>query len=205
VIQNWDPSSFTLSTQALSRIIKGEELLTSYLDNALVPRAERREQLAKFYEFECSCPSCALPPDESLKSDENRRLLSHEFRRIYSELSKATANDPGFDAEFGAWLNDASLPDDHLLSHSREIIRLMDQERVGGTMMRVFHCMSLVRGYSALGDEKNMRYWAGRIIPVLDPRFSFPRDLAVRVAAIPELEENWRRRVDRKLQAETDV
>ncbi|KAJ6551898.1 hypothetical protein B0H19DRAFT_1236908 [Mycena capillaripes] len=185
VIQRWDPGSLILSVRALSHIHKGEELLRYYLDPTIAPRPKRIERLADIYDFECSCPSCSLPPDKSLQSDLNRYLL-------HKELEKRWASSWDFESEYSAWLNDQSLPDDHIVKHSTEIIRLMDQERVGETRLRMFHYTRLMRAYSALGDKENTRRWARRIVPIMEPGLSELRQWAVRWAVDPEIYEERR-------------
>ncbi|KAJ7653066.1 hypothetical protein DFH06DRAFT_1299271 [Mycena polygramma] len=175
VVQRWDWDSLTLSVRAVSRIRKGEELLRSYLDPTLLaPRAERLKKLANIYEFECSCPSCSLPPEDSMQSDLNRR-------QIYEELDKRFATGWDIDTEYFQWLADPSLPDDHLVNHSAEIVRLLDQERVGWTRLRMFHCIRLMRAYSALGDKENTRRWAKRIVLILEPGLETIREFALKM------------------------
>ncbi|KAJ7472709.1 hypothetical protein FB451DRAFT_973646, partial [Mycena latifolia] len=120
VLEHWNSKSWTLSIRALSRITKGEELLNSYVPS-LVSRAERTKQLARFHDFKCSCPSCSLPSDKSLESDLNRHLLAEDLQKRFREKWD-------FEAEFGPWLDDPSLPDDYITNHSENIIRMMDQE-----------------------------------------------------------------------------
>ncbi|KAJ6483632.1 hypothetical protein C8R47DRAFT_1017770 [Mycena vitilis] len=175
VVQRWDWDSLTLSVRAVSHIRTGEELLRSYIDPThLAPRAERLKRLANLYEFECTCPSCSLPPEESVQSDANRRQINDEL-----EMRFATGWD--IDTEYFAWLGDPSLPDDHLVKHSAEIVRLLDQERVGFTRLQMFHCIRLMRAFSALGDEENTRRWAKRIVLILEPGLETIRQFALKM------------------------
>ena len=71
----------TLVVYALKSIKKGQELITSYTDTKR-PRDERRAYLSKTYNFFCECSACALPPNESIASDERlvrMRTLKEKF------------------------------------------------------------------------------------------------------------------------------
>ncbi|KAJ7279052.1 hypothetical protein C8J57DRAFT_1502880 [Mycena rebaudengoi] len=149
----WDATSFTVSITSTKRISKGEELVRSY-GALLLPRAERREILQNQYDFECSCPSCSLPDSESSQSDDRRRLLQDDLGRL----------DPADDPDFSAWLSDASLPDDHVISRIEELVSAMESEGVQNVDFQVIHYTRLVRAYIALGDAEKAKFWASRIL-----------------------------------------
>ncbi|KAJ7199568.1 hypothetical protein C8J57DRAFT_1415465 [Mycena rebaudengoi] len=178
----WDATSFTVSISSTTRISKGEELVRSY-GALLPPRAERREILQNQYDFECSCPSCSLPDSESSQSDDRRRLLQDDLGRL----------DPADDPEFSAWLSDASLPDDHVISRIEELVSAMESEGVQNVDFQVIHYTRLVRAYIALGDAEKAKFWASRILlaSLHSVWAAEAKEWASKTMARPESDNEW--------------
>ncbi|KAJ7337523.1 hypothetical protein DFH08DRAFT_255284 [Mycena albidolilacea] len=109
----------------LHRIPQGAELFRPY-ENFLAPRSERTQQLRERYGFDCACPSCSLPDDESQKSDAIRRLLQDDLTEIFGDEADSESREV-----FAAWLADVSLPDDHITAHGGNVLRLMRCDGAG--------------------------------------------------------------------------
>lgn len=80
-VYNWREEEETLYVHALRNIRAGEELLTTYIDSKK-PRAERQKHLKENYHFDCDCPVCTLPVEQSKESD--RRLTA--MANLYVQL-----------------------------------------------------------------------------------------------------------------------
>ena len=75
--KNWNENIKRHTVHALRDINKGEEITITYIV-ALKNRKARREALQAKFDFECLCPLCSLPPEQSQESD--RRL--EEIHRL---------------------------------------------------------------------------------------------------------------------------
>ncbi|KAF7290606.1 SET domain-containing protein [Mycena indigotica] len=162
-IVEWIPDSFSFSCRAVLPISKGDEIFRAYI-HPLTPRDRRRQALKASWDFECQCPSCALPDAESAKSDEARQLIQDDFDHIF--------NSPYSQMELQAWLTDSRsperrMPDDYFVETSERMLQLMDQEQCEEPEHRACHYFRLILSAAAVGDLKRMRKWAQ---PLLDIR-----------------------------------
>jgi hypothetical protein len=141
--------------------------------------------------FSCSCPSCTLPDKESKQSDERRRILMEDMNHISSNITLP------HDSVFLAWLSDASLPDDHFISHSENILSLMEKEGVRFLIPQCLYFYRLARSYIALGDAKRARFWAARSLSlsVHHPFGAELRDETIEILLRPvDSFKEWNRR-----------
>ena len=70
------------------------------------------------------------------------------------------AND---DSALSAWIEDTSLPDNHIIAQSMEIINIMYSEGLVDRDICDAHYTRLVKAYCALKDAKNAKIWANRM------------------------------------------
>ncbi len=138
--------------RALLPIKEGEQIFVSYLDN-LQLRSARRAHLRSAYGFICNCPACAIPPSDISFRDNLRELLAETV-----QLDKA--ND---DSVLDEWLEDRSLPDDHVIAQSMEIIEAMNAEGLIDRDICNGHYPRLVKAYCALKDREKAKVWAERL------------------------------------------
>jgi hypothetical protein len=72
-IYNFDPPRLAVHLTTNKAIAQGNEITIAYIQ-PLFPRTFRRTGFAA-YHFFCTCPSCSLPEDKSLRSDALRTLI----------------------------------------------------------------------------------------------------------------------------------
>jgi hypothetical protein len=137
--------------RALRPIKTGEQIFISYVP-ALWSRLDRQENLQSSYDFICSCPSCSLPASEISHSDIRRNLLDKEV----------TIGNPNDDSMLNAWIDDMSLPDDHIIAQSLKFVDIMDAEGIVVGQLCKLHYSRLSKAYCALKDVENAKLWANR-------------------------------------------
>jgi hypothetical protein len=67
------------------------------------------------------------------------------------------------DSALNAWINDASLPDNHIIAQSIQIINVMYSEGLVDRDVCNAHYPRLVKAYCALKDTGNAKIWANRM------------------------------------------
>ena len=168
--------------RALCPIKKGEQIFISNIPY-LWSRLNRQEHLKSSYDFTCSCPSCSLPPSEISRSDIRRNLLDKQGSR----------GNPNDDSMLNTWIEDISLPDDHVISQSLKFVDIMNAEGIVDEQVCKLHYPRLSKAYCALKDVENARLWAMRaaqIITAVDgDDYSWNK-----VADSPESTDWWGRR-----------
>lgn len=109
----WNSETGKETVHAIRDILRGEEVTICYLgsDKACKDRAGRRKELATVFKFECRCPVCTLPPEQSLESDKRRA----EIERL-----------DGIIGQENVLMLEASMA----LDCCRTMLKLMDQERI---------------------------------------------------------------------------
>jgi len=175
---HWDLNSFTYEVRALRAIQKGEQIFITYL-NTLNSRANRQNELSLKYSFVCACPSCSLPTNESRRSDLCRSVL-------------ATASgkpDPSDEFALNAWIADLSLPDDHVIKHSKKMVGLMEEEGLYVENIWLIHYPRLCKAYCALQNLETAREWANKTA-IMNTAFLGNDGGWNKVAAAPE-KTNW--------------
>ncbi|KAF8073662.1 hypothetical protein FPV67DRAFT_1409441 [Lyophyllum atratum] len=80
-VYTWRDKEKILVVHALKKILKGEEILTTYTDTKR-PRSERRALLSEHYGFTCMCRVCSLPDNESQASDKRLHDISDGYTRF---------------------------------------------------------------------------------------------------------------------------
>jgi len=144
---HWRLNSFVQQVFAIRPISIGEEICVQYMDLDL-PRASRQAQLLTKYSFTCTCWSCSLPAQESLRSDIRRNLIS------------SIKSNPEDESELNMWVTNTSLPDDHIIKQSKRVVEMMDAEKIYPEHVWPAHYQRLCKAYCALGDSENARVWA---------------------------------------------
>ncbi|KAI0076819.1 hypothetical protein K474DRAFT_1196426 [Panus rudis PR-1116 ss-1] len=143
--------SFAIEVRAKAAIKKGDQIFAPYtfLDE---PRSERRKILLKGYKFLCDCPSCSLPDSDSRVSDARRKrilqLTHEEMRRDGIKILK--------------WLASPNTPDLQLIDECKDVINLMDTERIWPAAVSSAILQRIVQAYCAIEDAENASYWARR-------------------------------------------
>ncbi|KAL0575781.1 hypothetical protein V5O48_006200 [Marasmius crinis-equi] len=144
----WDPTSFSITLEAVRPISAGSEITIPYID-CLQPRAERRKQLKSLYQFDCYCQHCDIhwsEPNAAAKSDMNRK----ELREFWSRL-------PSFDA----WCSNRKAPEDALIKLHLRGLELRAAEGLE-TFTYKRHIDSIAMCYGALEDAESFRCWMER-------------------------------------------
>ncbi|KAJ7074567.1 hypothetical protein C8F01DRAFT_29802 [Mycena amicta] len=190
---SWSPKSLSLSVTSIAPILEGEEIFMAYENHHIEPRHERQRWLRWRFRFDCRCPSCVLPEEESLTSDENRRFIAQDFENVLMDVSQGAMN--GDDPGMVDWLRDRTLPEDHLIARSEKIIELMDKEGCGLVLHRVFHYRRLQGAYAALGEAGKMRHWAARMVALgRHPEATRDVDKSIRALANVRVVGEWEHR-----------
>lgn len=178
-VYRWRLKDMVYELRALLPIKEGEQIFVSYLDN-LQLRSARRAHLRSAYGFICNCPACAIPPSDISFRDNLRELLAETV-----QLDKA--ND---DSVLDEWLEDRSLPDDHVIAQSMEIIEAMNAEGLIDRDICNGHYPRLVKAYCALKDREKAKVWAERLALTLTAIYG--QDYGWnKVADAPELTDWW--------------
>ena len=167
-----------METQRHGPIKKGEQIFISYIDN-LPPCSARQELLRSLYIFTCRCPRCSLPPSEISTSDNCRQIL----------LMTLQTNRVNDDSALIAWINDASLPNNHIIAQSMQIIDVMYSEGLVDRDVCNAHYPRLVKAYCALKDARNAKIWAHRMALTLLTIYGDDHGWK-KVADVPE-STNW--------------
>ncbi|KAG7087270.1 hypothetical protein E1B28_013249 [Marasmius oreades] len=147
----WDPSSFSITLEAVRPISEGSEITIPYID-CLQSRAERRKQLKALYNFDCYCQYCDVhwsEPNASVQSDLDRKELL--------EFSTSSHRVPSFES----WYADKNLPDDALIE-----LHLWALETRAKEGLELFaykkHIDVIAMCFGALEDVENFRCWTER-------------------------------------------
>ncbi|KAJ7074569.1 hypothetical protein C8F01DRAFT_1075990 [Mycena amicta] len=172
---SWNPKNLAVSIHALHPIRAGAELFFAYGVGNLqfLPRAERRERLSQQYYFDCTCPACSLSDKASAASDRNRATLIANLLSIGEDFAQISG-EVEVDPSVNRWLQDPTLPDDHVTAASERILQIMEDEGAGLLVLWIIHCHRLHQAYAALGDVERAKYWAARYLefwelPMLGP------------------------------------
>ncbi|KAF5382537.1 hypothetical protein D9615_002829 [Tricholomella constricta] len=80
-VYTWRDKEEILVVHALKKIIKGEEILTTYT-NTKKSRSDRRALLKENYGFTCMCRVCSLPDNESHASDKRLLAITDGYSRF---------------------------------------------------------------------------------------------------------------------------
>jgi hypothetical protein len=131
-------STFSLQLRALLDIKKGDEIFVSYL--ALPETTPKRQATLAPYGFQCTCASCTLPSYDH---------LYQKFRDCIMHLYNS----------FDKWVQDRSLPQDHLIKQALALVPLLETN--GFYCMNIYEInfVTLMKCYVALGDLPNaMKY-----------------------------------------------
>jgi hypothetical protein len=131
-------STFSCQLRAMFDIKKDEQIFISYCSISN-PTPERQ---ASFVHrgFQCTCASCTLPSFDDLYKKILERVV---------HLSKS----------FDEWVNNRSLPKDHLIKPALALFSLMEANCLHGENFYEVNLVTLMRSYSALGDLSNaMKY-----------------------------------------------
>lgn len=97
------------------------------------------------------------------------------------------AND---DSALSAWIEDTSLPDNHIIAQSMEIINIMYSEGLVDRDICDAHYPRLVKAYCALKDAKNAKIWANRMTLTFIAIYGDDHGWK-KVADSPELTDWW--------------
>lgn len=151
-IFSWDMLSFTEELRAVRAIGKGEEICISYGGHYQShPRASRQTNLL-MYNFTCNCPTCALPEEESKKSDAQRAIIQKTAEK---DLDGFNLNG---DLDILLWCMDHSQPKDKIIKRCLTMLDMMDQEGIYPECWLYYS--KLCKAYCALEDADNARLWA---------------------------------------------
>jgi hypothetical protein len=90
--------------------------------------------------FQCTCASCTLPSFDDLHKSIRERVM---------QLSES----------FDEWVQNRSLPKDHLIKPALVLFSLMETNHLHGENIYGANLATLTKSYSALGDLSNaMKY-----------------------------------------------
>ena len=67
------------------------------------------------------------------------------------------------DSALNAWIDDTSLPDNHIIAQSMELINIMYFEGLVDRDICDVHYPRLVKAYCALQDARNAKIWANKM------------------------------------------
>ncbi|KAG7443859.1 uncharacterized protein BT62DRAFT_921526 [Guyanagaster necrorhizus] len=144
----WDPASFSLTLEAVRPIAPHEEITIQYID-VCGSRAQRREELRMWFNFECVCPACSLPLHRQQRQSDFAR---EELARLMGHLRAVT---------FEEWCASGTLWDGYLIRMHRRALEI--REREGLEMLEVRrHVDAIAVCYGALGDVEMFRLWGGK-------------------------------------------
>ena len=168
--------------RALRPIKKGEQIFISYIP-LLQSCSDRREDLRSRYNFACTCPSCSLSPSEISRGDVRRNLLD----------IRGTIDNPNDESMLNAWIEDVSLPDDHVIAYSLKFVDIMNAEGFVDEQVCRLHYPRLSKAYCALKDAENAKLWAKRTAQIITAIHGDDYGWN-KVADSPESTEWWGRR-----------
>ena len=147
----WVLNDLMYELRALRRIKEGEEICISYV-NYLRSHSARQEHLQSSYAFTCRCSGCSLPPSEIPRNDIRRGLL--ELSRVNEDVNE--------DSMLNVWCENASLPDDYVISNTMKLVNILEEERLIHEYICKMYYSRLTKAYCALRDAKNAKLWAKR-------------------------------------------
>ncbi|GLB38298.1 putative this enzyme is required for electron transfer from NADP to cytochrome P450 in microsomes [Lyophyllum shimeji] len=101
-VYTWRDKQQVLVVHALKKILKGEEILTTYT-NTKRPRSDRRAFLSEHYGFTCMCRVCALPEEESQASDRRLLAISAGYSRFATWAQKNITGIEATEVVRGIW------------------------------------------------------------------------------------------------------
>lgn len=127
---------------ALRDIKEGEELTINYC-GLLESTAKRQNILLSAYSFTCSCPHCQDP-----ESDDRRLAIVKDV----NELSK------NWPRRIREWINDPSLPDDHLSKKTEKTLALIESEGLVVCDQYIMMLIQMCGICNALGKDHAERF-----------------------------------------------
>ncbi|KAG5730276.1 SET domain-containing protein 5 [Termitomyces sp. T112] len=179
----WNLRTFTCHLVALRHIAAGEQIFIAYTPIS-DPRTSRQEYLRSKYAFTCTCASCTLPKDLSVRSDIKRKILS-------SALDAVPKQQKEHEGALRQWVADLSLPDDHLLKPARFLMQIMEEEQAFDAFIWLTQAEIVCKALCALGDRAGAVELAQKASAYAKTRF-FGDDAGwSKVAAAPEKTEWW--------------
>lgn len=139
----WRESQKRLVVHALRKIPVGEELTLPYVP-ALLSFSERQAQLARRYNFTCTCARCSRSPVD--------RNISDERMREYARLSETV----------GSQWPKGAMSGTEAIEHFKKMLKILELEEVlfgRGQIAR--DAIQVAAGHS---DYTAVRYWAKKAI-----------------------------------------
>ncbi|KAK7685545.1 hypothetical protein QCA50_011412 [Cerrena zonata] len=149
----WDAASLSMSLRAIWPIQLGEEIFISYFNETETgPTLEMRQKwLTENYDISCQCSACQNP--DWAKSDRQRVIIQRASTADYMNFYLSG------DAALGDWLKDVKAADNTIYKRAHKMFEFIDLERFYGAAPW-YHFHQICTVYAALGDLKNVRYWA---------------------------------------------
>ena len=71
------------------------------------------------------------------------------------------------DSMLNTWIEDISLPDDHVIAHSLKVVDIMNAEGIVLEQICKLHYSRLSKAYCALKDVDNAKLWAKRTAQII--------------------------------------
>ena len=148
----FDIPTFSFEIRATRSIAPGEEVTIAYCPCS-DPRKQRQSELKESYDFVCICPICSLGDLESEKLDALRAKANAAAQR-----SKTRSMNFALDSVI-RWSADRSLPDDHLLTESMNVVNLLDDAQLCHLEAYSYHATILCAVHLALGNLEEAKVW----------------------------------------------
>ncbi|KAG6884617.1 hypothetical protein C0993_009529 [Termitomyces sp. T159_Od127] len=179
----WDLKTFKSYIVASRPIAADEQVFIAYTP-IFESRAERQKVLREKYAFTCTCASCSLPKDLSARSDVKRKILASAYAKLNQQQKE-------HERALKQWIEDLSLPDDHILKPARFLMQLMEEEQAFDSSLWLVQAEIACKALCALSDRAGVVELAQKASAYAKLVLSADHVGWKKVAAAPEKTEWW--------------